>query len=243
METARRRRPGGRRYFPRRKVCGFCVDRISNIDYKDVGRLRRYISIQATIEPRRKTGTCAPHQRALSMAIKRARFTALLPYASRHSLMDMSPPDRDRGDRFRGGDRRERTWTRAPGAPGADRTTYRPPRPAESAQAPVAAAVGAAAPSTEAAEAPSAAPAETPSPVAAAVAAAAPEAVAAEVADSAPEETASLVAVEAKPEPAEGQEAESPTAEAEPPVDESSEPETGPTETGTASEGEQSPST
>ena len=81
----RRRDFGGRgKYVPRRKVCGFCVDKISYIDYKDTNRLRRYVSERGRIEPRRKTGTCAKHQRALSTALKRARFMALLPYTAEH---------------------------------------------------------------------------------------------------------------------------------------------------------------
>ncbi|MBQ4129685.1 MAG: 30S ribosomal protein S18 [Ruminococcus sp.] len=67
---------------PRRKVCGFCVDKVENIDYKDIARLRRYMSERAKILPRRVTGTCARHQRALTVAIKRARHLALLPYTS-----------------------------------------------------------------------------------------------------------------------------------------------------------------
>jgi small subunit ribosomal protein S18 len=83
-------RPGGprgnrERYVPRRKVCAFCVDKMEVIDYKDVARLRRYLSERAKIEPRRKTGTCARHQRALSVALKRARHMALLPYVGPHS--------------------------------------------------------------------------------------------------------------------------------------------------------------
>lgn len=80
--------PGGRsreRYIPRRKVCSFCVDKVENIDYKDVNRLKRYLSERAKIEPRRKTGTCARHQRALSVALKRARHMALLPFIGPHS--------------------------------------------------------------------------------------------------------------------------------------------------------------
>jgi small subunit ribosomal protein S18 len=80
--------PGGRsreRYVPRRKVCSFCVDKVENIDYKDVNRLKRYLSERAKIEPRRKTGTCARHQRALSIALKRARHMALLPFIGPHS--------------------------------------------------------------------------------------------------------------------------------------------------------------
>ncbi len=67
---------------PRRKVCAFCVDKIETIDYKDVPRLRRYLSERAKIVPRRVTGTCARHQRQLTVAIKRARHLALLPYIS-----------------------------------------------------------------------------------------------------------------------------------------------------------------
>lgn len=68
------------RSFNRRKVCAFCVDHVTEIDYKDLGRLRRYISDRGKIEPRRKTGTCAKHQRRLTIALKRARVLALLPY-------------------------------------------------------------------------------------------------------------------------------------------------------------------
>ena len=73
---------GGGRYFQRRKVCQFCVDKIDEVDYKDLPRLRRMISDRAKIEPRRKTGTCAKHQRSLTVAIKRARHVALLPFTS-----------------------------------------------------------------------------------------------------------------------------------------------------------------
>ena len=66
----------------RKKVCSFCVDRIDTIDYKDVPRLRKYVSERAKIIPRRVTGTCAVHQRALTVAIKRARHVALMPYVS-----------------------------------------------------------------------------------------------------------------------------------------------------------------
>ena len=76
-------RPRGR-YAPRRKVCAFCVDKVDQIDYKDVARLRRFISDRGKIEPRRKTGTCARHQRILAIAIKRARHLALLPFTAEH---------------------------------------------------------------------------------------------------------------------------------------------------------------
>ena len=74
------RRPPQRRR--RRKVCSFCVDHIDYIDYKDTARLGKYISDRAKILPRRMTGTCAKHQRALTTAIKRARHVALLPYTA-----------------------------------------------------------------------------------------------------------------------------------------------------------------
>src|SRR4026207_11259 len=65
----------------RRKVCNFCVDKAEAIDYKEVNRLRRYLSERAKIEPRRKTGTCARHQRMLTVALERARPVALAPTA------------------------------------------------------------------------------------------------------------------------------------------------------------------
>ncbi len=66
----------------RKKVCHFCGDRVEAIDYKDVARLRKFISERAKILPRRVTGTCAAHQRELTTAIKRARQIALLPYVN-----------------------------------------------------------------------------------------------------------------------------------------------------------------
>ena len=63
----------------RKKVCSFCVDRV---EYKDLPRLRKYVSERAKIIPRRVTGTCAFHQRELTVAIKRARYMALMPYVS-----------------------------------------------------------------------------------------------------------------------------------------------------------------
>ncbi len=65
-----------------RKVCQFCVDKMAYIDYKDVARLRRYMSERAKILPRRVTGTCARHQRDLTTAIKRARQIALVPFVT-----------------------------------------------------------------------------------------------------------------------------------------------------------------
>ena len=66
----------------RKKVCTFCVEKSAFIDYKDTQKLRRFISERAKILPRRVTGTCAAHQRELTVAIKRARHVALLPYIS-----------------------------------------------------------------------------------------------------------------------------------------------------------------
>ena len=66
----------------RKKVCAFCVDEVTAIDYKDTAKLRRYLSERGKILPRRTTGTCAAHQRDLTTAIKRARQIALLPYVA-----------------------------------------------------------------------------------------------------------------------------------------------------------------
>ena len=85
--------PGGARR-PRRRVCSFCVEKVQKIDYKDVGRIRRYISERGKIDPRRKSGTCAKHQRMLTSALKRARFMALLPYTADHVRLLMSPQAR-----------------------------------------------------------------------------------------------------------------------------------------------------
>ena len=120
-QRGRGRREGGKRYAPRRKVCTFCVDKISFIDYKDVPRLRRHLSERGKIEPRRKTGTCAKHQRALAVALKRARHVALLPYTAEHirlSGMVMRSPD----DRRRDGDRGPRPPVAAPVEAGAPAT-------------------------------------------------------------------------------------------------------------------------
>ena len=67
---------------PKRKACAFCVDKVDYIDYKDVAKLRRYVTERAKILPRRISGCCAKHQRQLTVAIKRARHIALLPYVS-----------------------------------------------------------------------------------------------------------------------------------------------------------------
>lgn len=72
-------RERGRR---RRKVCTFCVDKIEEVDYKEAGRLRRFLSERGKIVPRRISGNCARHQRQVTRAIKRARHIALLPYST-----------------------------------------------------------------------------------------------------------------------------------------------------------------
>ncbi|MGH2378742.1 MAG: 30S ribosomal protein S18, partial [Candidatus Limnocylindria bacterium] len=83
---------GGRR--PRRKVCVFCLEKVKRIDYKDRPRLQRFLSDRAKIDPRRKSGNCAKHQRMLTTALKRARFMALLPYTAEHVRAMMSPQAR-----------------------------------------------------------------------------------------------------------------------------------------------------
>jgi len=75
----------GRKSPGRQKVCSFCTERIDHIDYKDTKRLQRYISERGKILPRRRSGTCAKHQRALAVAIKRARHMALLPFVRVHT--------------------------------------------------------------------------------------------------------------------------------------------------------------
>jgi small subunit ribosomal protein S18 len=71
---------GGRRFFSRPRECQFCADKNAVIDYKLVDSLRRFVTDDGKIRPRRQTGTCARHQRELAVAIKRARHVALLPY-------------------------------------------------------------------------------------------------------------------------------------------------------------------
>lgn len=80
MEDRTQRRPRNRR--PRKKVCAFCAEKATGIDYKDVAKLRKFVSDTGKIAPRRATGVCAKHQRELAVAIKRARVMALLPYVT-----------------------------------------------------------------------------------------------------------------------------------------------------------------
>ncbi len=78
-------REGGRKFFRRKKVCKFCVEKIDAIDYKDFRMLGQFVAESGKIVPRRLTGVCTPHQRRLSAAIKQARNIALLPFAGRAS--------------------------------------------------------------------------------------------------------------------------------------------------------------
>ena len=179
MQGQRRpRRPGGRRYFPRRKVCFFSAEH-KTPDYKDVTVLRRFISEWGKIEGRRKTGTRAPHQRKLAVAIKRARFLALLPYTGSHTLIELGrfgdrgggrrPPLRGDNAPFTRADAEARDAARAAAAAkAAEEGSTTAPVPVAagsggSAEAPAAAAAGAekaAAPAPAAAS--SEASAETP---------------------------------------------------------------------------------
>lgn len=77
-------REGGRKYFRRKKVCKFCVEKIDAVDYKDTRLLGQFVAESGKIVPRRLTGVCTPHQRRLTTAIKQARNIALLPFSGRH---------------------------------------------------------------------------------------------------------------------------------------------------------------
>ena len=76
-------REGGRKFFRRKKVCKFCVEKIDGINYKDVRLLSQFVSEAGKIVPRRLSGVCTPHQRRLGEAIKQARNIALLPFGGR----------------------------------------------------------------------------------------------------------------------------------------------------------------
>lgn len=71
-----------RRFKPRKKICSFCANKSATIDYKDINTLKKYVSDRGKILPRRVSGNCSKHQRALTIAIKRARQVALLPYSA-----------------------------------------------------------------------------------------------------------------------------------------------------------------
>jgi len=99
--------PGGR-FRRRRAVCSFCVDKVKNIDYKDINTLREYLDDYGKIKPARKTGTCAKHQRRVAVAVKRARHLALLPFTSTRFHRGERYDRGDRRDRYDRGDRRDR---------------------------------------------------------------------------------------------------------------------------------------
>ena len=82
MAYDRNERGGRGPHRGRRKVCSFCVDKIESINYKEIGRLQRYVSERGKILPRRISGNCAKHQRQVTLAVKRARSIALLPFTT-----------------------------------------------------------------------------------------------------------------------------------------------------------------
>src|SRR5947209_4090835 len=82
MPMPPRRRPGNKFKKPRRKVCAFCVEKATSIDYKSASKLKKFITERGKILPRRTSGTCAGHQRQLCTAIKRARHMALMPFVT-----------------------------------------------------------------------------------------------------------------------------------------------------------------
>jgi small subunit ribosomal protein S18 len=90
---------GGRRFGARRRGCAFCIDKIEHADYKDVSMLRRYVTDRGKLEPRRKVGTCAKHQRSVALAVKRARQVALLPYTAEHDRQSGALGGRSGGGR------------------------------------------------------------------------------------------------------------------------------------------------
>ncbi|MBC5799095.1 MAG: 30S ribosomal protein S18 [Candidatus Eremiobacteraeota bacterium] len=80
--TSKKRNNAKKERRPKRKVCTFCSDKLPDINYKDATRLRKYISERGKILPRRISGNCAKHQRLLTVAVKRARVIAFLPFVS-----------------------------------------------------------------------------------------------------------------------------------------------------------------
>ncbi len=71
-----------RRFKPRKRICSFCADKVDNIDYKDINKLKKYVTDRGKILPRRISGNCSKHQREVTISIKRARQVALLPYSA-----------------------------------------------------------------------------------------------------------------------------------------------------------------
>ena len=97
-DGSQQRRPSRPRYYSRRKVCGFCANKVAHVNYKEIDTLMRYVSDQTKIESRRKSGACYKHQRELARAIKRARHLAMLPTSRTHLTVPTSMPYR-RGPR------------------------------------------------------------------------------------------------------------------------------------------------
>lgn len=91
------RREGRGRFVSRRRSCSLCGDKASSIDYKEPGKLRRFISERGKIDPRRRTGICARHQRVVAVAIKRARHLALLPFIPEHMRRVAAVSQRESG--------------------------------------------------------------------------------------------------------------------------------------------------
>lgn len=83
-DSSERHERGGPRRFARRRGCYFCIEKRDYADYKDIELLRRYVGERGKMEPRRKVGNCAKHQRIVAQAVKRARYMALLPYTAEH---------------------------------------------------------------------------------------------------------------------------------------------------------------
>ena len=71
-----------RRFKPRKRICSFCADKVDKIDYKDINKLKKYVTDRGKIMPRRMSGNCSKHQREVTISIKRARQVALLPYSA-----------------------------------------------------------------------------------------------------------------------------------------------------------------
>ena len=71
-----------RRFKPRKRICSFCADKVDHIDYKDINKLKKYVTDRGKILPRRISGNCSKHQREVTISIKRARQVALLPYSA-----------------------------------------------------------------------------------------------------------------------------------------------------------------
>ncbi|MGH7728825.1 MAG: 30S ribosomal protein S18 [Vulcanimicrobiaceae bacterium] len=82
VSSSKKRNAAKKERRPKRKVCAFCTEKVDSLDYKDISRLRKFISERGKILPRRISGTCARHQRLLTSAVKRARIIAFLPFVA-----------------------------------------------------------------------------------------------------------------------------------------------------------------